>query len=221
VLNTARPVLKADLYNHRMVIILDTDYTKPLKSDIQEPEYSRYLDVNGMIWIIGRQSFDEGTGLIEFNTNGDANRSHSITYRYFNLSSVFAQQELDLHQAEFAGAAAIIPGFPDLAVDTLTVAQCNWARAQGPDTTFYRYSHGLFGVDYLSRRNDDSKTIYKFKAINADTSRFEGFPVAVRWDRGTFKTSYFCFPLYFIQRDQAEIVMQQMLAWFNPRGYEQ
>jgi hypothetical protein len=224
VLNSARPVPKADLYNHRLVIILDTDYTKPLKTDIQESEYSLYLDVNGMIWIIGRQSFNENSagGTIEFNANGDANRFHSIAYRYFNLSSVYAQQELDMHQAEFAGAASIQPGFPDLAVDTLAIAQCNWARpVPGADTVFYRYSHGLFGVDYLSRRNDDSKTIYKFKAVNPDTSRFEGFPVAVRWDKGTFKTSYFCFPLYFIQRDQAEIVMQQMLTWFNPRGYEQ
>jgi hypothetical protein len=216
---TSLPVSKSDLYNHRMVIILDTDFHYPLAREKQENEYSLYMDVNGMIWITGRQSFNEGTngGLIQFGPNGDANRFHAIAYKYFNLTGVYAQQELSLLQAEFVGASSMVGGFPDLAIDTVRTAQSSWVQ----NSTHYDYSHGIPGVDYLMwiSTTDSMQTIYKFNAAGADTSRFQGFPVAVRYDRGTFKTSYFSFPLYFIQADQAQVVFQQMLAWFNPRNY--
>ncbi len=214
-----RAVAKSDLYNHKMVILLDTDYNYPLDTDIQETPYSLYMDVGGMIWLIGRRSFDpSGGGRIDFGINGDRDGKHAIAYRYFNLSGAYSQPTNNFRQAEFAGASALIAGFPDLAVDTLRVAQCNWARISGTDTTYFLYSHGLIGVDNLNRLGD-SETIYKYTAVNPDTSRFHNFPVATRYNRGTFKTSYFAFPLYFIQTEQAQEVVNQMLAWFDPRNY--
>lgn len=219
--SSALPVPKGDLYSHRMVIILDTDFNYTLRSDIQEAAYSLYMDVGGMLWLVGRRSFDEspGTGLLEFGPSGDINKQHVMAYKYFNLDGVYSQPPGNFRQAEFAGATSIMTGFPDLSIDTARVAQGNWARAVGTDTTFFLYSAGLIGVDNLIRLNDNSETIYRYRALNPDTSHFHNFPVAVRYDKGTYKTSYFAFPLYFIQQEQAQAVVNQMLTWFDPRHY--
>ncbi len=208
-------VPKSDLYNHKLVLVLDTDYTSALSDGInqeQETPYARYMDVGGMVWVVGRRSFDTRAGRIDFGVTGD----HNIAYNYFNLSGAFSQSLTNYAQAEFAGAASLVAGFPNIEVDTMKVAQCNWAYITRPpnvDTLIFNYSHGLIGVDYLMRR-DNSETIYKYIAINPDTSAFHNFPVAVRYDKGTYKTSYFAFPLYFIQRDQAMEVGMRMLEWF-------
>jgi hypothetical protein len=222
--SSALPVPKSALYNHKMVIILDTDFNYALDNDAQETPYSLYMDVGGMIWDIGRRSFDASSGgLLEFGPSGDREKKHAIAYNYFNLGAVYSQP-INYAQAEFAGASSLIQGFPDLSVDTIKVKACSWARIKidpphPPETTYFNYSQALIGVDNVIRRNDNSESIYKYRAINPDTSRFQDFPVAVRFDRGTFKTAYFAFPLYFIQRDQAQSAMIEMLAWFNPRHY--
>jgi hypothetical protein len=206
-------VNKSDLYNHRLVIILDTDMTKPLVEAPnlkQESPYSEYMDVGGMVWLIGRRSFD---GAFGGTINFGPTSGHTIAYSYFDLSSAYSQSMTAYNQAEFTGARSIINGFPDLSVDPAKIAMSDWYVVRNGETTFYNYTDGLIGVDYLSRL-DNSETIYKFVAINPDTSRFHNFPVGVRYDRGTFKTSYFTFPLFFIQRDEAMTVTREMLDWF-------
>lgn len=206
-------VSKASLYNHKLVIILDTDWTKALVESPtikQESPYAAYMDIGGMVWLVGRRTFDGATGgPINFGPSGN----HTIAYNYFNLSAEFSPPTTNYRQAEFAGANSLVDGFPNLVIDTVRVSYCNWALAVGGDTTYYRYSQGLIGVDYLVRLGQ-SETIYKYSAINPDTSGFHNFPVAIRYDRGTYKTSYFCFPLYFIQQDQAMEVTRRMLNWF-------
>jgi hypothetical protein len=198
---------KSDLYNHRLVIALDTDWSVSLSDGpgrMQETPYMKYLDVGGMLWLIGRRSFEQASeaGRREFGLS-----THPLAYTYFNLSAVITQA-VDFAQAEFAGATpnqTDFPNLPDLPVDTVRVHQTSY----GP----FQYWHGLFGVDHLIRFND-SQTLYTFRAVYPDTSQFHSFPVAIRWDKGTWKTSYFAFPLYFIQTEQAMAITQQMLGWF-------
>ena len=62
---------------------------------------------------------------------------------------------------------------------------------------------------------NNSETIYKFNSLYPDTSRYHYFPVAIRKEvPGSYKTAYFCFPLYFIKTDQAQAVTRKMLEWF-------
>ncbi len=233
-------VEKSDLYNHRLVIVIDMDMINPLSDGVnkkQETPYGDYMEIGGMVWIIGRRSFDKlgSGGVFNFGPSSE----HSIAYNYFDLSAAVSQNIVIYDQAEFVGAYPLIGGFPDLNVDTLRVAQTSWVTRiniivefdttiVGPDTiitpdtvawdtsAIHLYSKALMGVDYLSRMGN-SETIYKFSAINPDTSAYNNFPVAVRWDRGTFKSSYFCFPLYFIKYDQAMEVSRIMLDWFFDR----
>jgi hypothetical protein len=209
-------VTKSDLYNHRLVIIIDTDMLNPLAENAsikQITPYCDYMDVGGMVWVIGRRSFDERPqgGTYEFGATG----KYSIAYNYFDLSSAYSPSFVswdDYHQAEFVGASPLISGFPSLSIDPAKTALGNWNF----QSYSYDYSNGLNGVEYISRFNL-SQTIYRFVAINPDTSRFHNFPVAVRYDRGTFKTAYFAFPLFFIQHDQAMAVSRLMLDWFFDR----
>ncbi len=199
---------KADLYNHELVIVVDTDWAFPFKFDPgrdQHAAYAKYLDVGGMMWVVGRRTFQDlgEIGLVPFALN-DPDRT--LPNGYFNLSGAFGQSTRIPTQAEFAGATGVAEGFPNIMVDTIRVAQTSNAS--------YQYSQGLFGVSYLIRKNS-SETIYKFNSLYPDTSRFHNFPVAVRYEvPGSFKTSIFSFPLYFIQTDQAEIITRNMLNWF-------
>jgi hypothetical protein len=79
---------------------------------------------------------------------------------------------------------------------------------------------GPFTFDALARvehliRFSTSEPLYVFVSNDQfSDSTFHGFPVAIRYETATFKTSYFSFPLFFIKYDQASNVADQMLAWF-------
>ena len=206
---------KADLYNHKLVIAVDGDWERPLLNaraarQAQQDAYGLYLNVGGMLWLMGRRTFEGQElrmGRKDFGVNDDNN---PLPYTYLNLSAEFAGPAPGAYRfAEFVGATAIISGFPDLETDTLHVSQTSLGG--------YRYSRALLGVNYAIRMNE-SEPLYKYVAINPDTSQFHNFPVAIRYDSGSFKTSYFTFPLYFIQTDQAIEVTRQMLQWFFPNG---
>jgi hypothetical protein len=196
---------KADLYNHRLIIVISNDWTRPMKTESsvnQEDPYGQYLDVGGMLWVIGRRAFlqriDQGT------INFGATNQPFVT-KYLNLSSVYADSMRNPRQAEFTGAQALIAGFPDVSVEPTRIAQTS--------NNHYSFTNTLRGVEFLTRL-DNSETIYMYSAINPDTSGFNNFPVAIRYDKGTFKTSYFSFPLYFINTDNAVAVTRAMLDWY-------
>ena len=198
------PVEKVDLYNHRLVIVLDTDWTHPLKNispDLQEDPYSLYMNVGGRIWVIGRKSFEGNVaGRNDFGTT-----NHPFALNFFNLSATFAENLAVPTQAEFTGASSLLPNFPDMRTAPERVGQTS-----NPRNT---YTNALRAVGYLIRM-PESETIYKFQSIGPDTSAFHNFPVAIRYDVGTYKSSYFCFPLYFMNTHDAVQVTDLMLDWF-------
>jgi len=201
--------LKSDLYDHELVIVLDTDWRNLLQNQAggheQQGAYAKYLNVGGKLWVIGRRSFLALSDAGRKDFALDAN-DNPLPVRYLNLSAEYALPVTSFRSAEFSGAFGAMEGFPNIDVDTFRVAHTS--------TAAYRYSQALLHVDYLIRL-DESETIYKFKSLYPDTSRFHNFPTAIRYEvPGSFKTSYFSFPLYFIQTDQAELVTRKMLEWF-------
>jgi len=190
------------LYNYRLVIVSDIDYTVKL-STTQQEQYADYLNVGGMLWITGRRSFVSSSidSLVEFGSTSE----DILPYSYLDLSSTYEATLLLRDAAEFSGANPIISGFPILEVDTLRVSYTSWPANH--------YAEALLGVGF-SVRNENSETIYTYNSIFPNSSSFHGFPVATRYDSGVFKTSYFSFPLYFIKEPQAFLAMEEMLTWF-------
>jgi len=213
---------KSVLYNYRMVIIDNIDWSGPIA---QNPEgvFARYLDVGGKLWVNGRSCFatiSNEEGRLDYGPND----THPLAYTYMDLSAAFypdGEKQIDsttwVFSAEFVGASPALQNFPILEIDTLKVFATSWAHS---DTVRYpgrKYDfRALSKVEYLMR-NFNSQTIYTFSAINPDTSNFHGFPVAIRNENAVFKTSYFSFPLFFIKYDQAKVVATDMIDWFLDR----
>lgn len=189
------------LFNYRMVIALDTDLGSQVSTE-QQDQYAAYLDVGGMIWVIGRRSFATPSqrGRVDYGpSEGDI-----LPFQYLDMSAAYVS-DLSNFEAEFSGANPIVTGFPTLSVDTLRVSYTSWI--------LNHYAEALLGVDFTIRYSS-SQTLYVFRSLYPDTSSFHGFPVAVRYDGGVFKSSYFSFPLYFFDDASTAEVSRQMLGWF-------
>jgi hypothetical protein len=200
---------KSVLANYKLVIVINMDRIDPLSPE-QDSVYCEYLNVGGKLWVLGRRTFVErrnnAGGRVEFGPSG----TYRLPYNYLDLSAIYADMAAPPHPAaEFIGASSLMPELPDLQVDTLRVSYTS------VDTLnfHYHFAQALRCVDFVERIGN-SDVLYNFNSIYPDTSRFNGFPVAMRYNAGSFKTAYFTFPLYFIQTDQAEAVTQRMLEWF-------
>src|SRR4030066_1640400 len=56
---------KAYLYNHRLVIVIDNDWSRQFRTESQlnqETPYGQYLDVGGQVWVMGRGGWGVWTG---------------------------------------------------------------------------------------------------------------------------------------------------------------
>ncbi len=190
------------LYNYRMVIVDDIDWNGNIIG--VEDELSLYLDVGGKLWVTGRFSFSNvpnQTGRVDYGLDDE---DHPLPYTYMGLSFAYFPPS-SLTFAEFEGARQIVTDFPYLNVDTLKI---QGLHSPGD------FNYALPRVEYLSKRIE-AQTLFVFEAIDPDSpGTFHGFPVAIRHETNTFKTSYFSFPLFFIQYDQASQVADQMLSWF-------
>jgi hypothetical protein len=190
------------LYNYRMVIVDDIDWNGNITG--VEDELSLYLDVGGKLWVTGRFSFSNvsnQTGRVDYGLDDE---DHPLPYTYMGLSFAYFPPS-SLTFAEFKGARQIVTGFPNLSVDTLKI---QGLHSPGD------FDYALPRVEYLSKRIE-AQTLFLFEAIDPySPGTFHGFPVAIRNETATFKTSYFSFPLFFIQYNQASQVVDQMLTWF-------
>lgn len=191
------------LYNYRMLIVDDIDYREKLDAD-PETTFLEYLSVGGKIWVIGRFSYATvggQTGRLDY---GLIDTAHPMALTYMDLSA--ARFPINsLSYAEFIGARPILTGMPTLEIDTFLVQQTNF----GPFTF-----DALARVEHLIRFST-SEPLFVFVSNDPNSvGTFHGFPVAIRYETATFKTSYFSFPLFFIKYDQASNVADQMLAWF-------
>jgi hypothetical protein len=189
------------LYNYRMVIVDDFDWNAKIGATIEEA-LSLYLNVGGKLWINGRFSFSDVSnqeGRVDYGLN---DVDHPLPYPYLGISFAYFPPAV-LTFSEFEGARPIFAGLPTLSVDTLII--------QGLAGNF---DYALPRVEYVSTVIG-AQTLYAFDSIDPSApGTFEGFPVAIRYETATFKSSYFSFPLFSIEYDQASEVANQMLDWF-------
>jgi hypothetical protein len=197
-----------DFYLYRMVIIDDIDWTVDIGNTTQEA-FIDYLNAGGSIWVIGRMSFynsNQFAGRYEY----ESNEAEPMVFNFFGLEAAFFPPS-DFTFAEFVGANAVgnsITGLPDLSVDPLKIDALN-------DFPGGEYT-ALPKVEFLILSSDfDVETVYQFVSDNPGaTGSFHQFPVGVRWATPTFKSSYFSFPLFFMEYDEAAETFDDMLQWF-------
>jgi hypothetical protein len=111
---------------------------------------------------------------------------------------------------QFVGARSGVPEYPDLDADTIKVN-----RSIDPVFPLVAPLNGkLPGIGCFIPR-DWQETIYTFRSAYPETSSFEDMPVAIRHLGADHQVIFFCFPLYFIQEDQATQLLHQALADFG------
>jgi hypothetical protein len=194
------------------VCILHCEELRPscdLFDDSCETILKHYLKAGGKLIIEGRQGLLNGMlggfqGCLEidpFSLWGE------FEYGWLRLDTVCLDPFTPADTTwEFIGARSELPDYPDLDVDTSRVNS-----SIDPEWLHHRLSGKLPGIGYIIPR-DWQETIYTFHSAYSDTSSLEGMPVAIRHLGADHQVIFFCFPLYFIQEDQATQLLHQALA---------
>jgi hypothetical protein len=201
------PIPVAVLAKFRMVIVDNLDFSKPdLKDPISTNDYCKafadYLAIGGKIWVIGRQAFST---LATSSTPATEQFSpQTLAYQYFDLDGANYGPINSTTVAEFRMAKSINPLFESIGIDSL---KCSYIR-----------QFGISKVDVVERHSALSQTLLTYGSVNPDTSAYEDYPIAVRYEPAShlYKTAYFSFPLYLMDNSDGKVqhVFDVMLAWF-------
>jgi len=182
-----KPVL-ADFGPYSTVAWFADDYTTLLASGAVN-DMKSYLDAGGKLWLAGWKPTGDVMGIAAY---PDDFISGNILYDNLKISHAELSSTVDSFKTAMG-----LRGYPDIAVDTLKYPSTIWGK------TFRSIEAltPLAGAD----------TIYVMDMKN-NGSPFEGRACAVR-DSG--KTVFFGFPLYFMDKDQAKLAAQRMMAEFG------
>jgi len=188
------------------VVIVHSEDNRGNRSlgNIADSTYSvlkEYLNYGGKVIIEGRRNLSAGNdGDWEIREFFPGN----IPYNYLKVKSAYVPvwSPGDYRSEEFIGAFSQVPGYPDLQVDSLRVAQCASGLELGGKVPGVGYLDSLMAGD----------TIYTFHSAYYDTSASEGKPVAFRYFGDDHEVIFFDFPLYFIQEPQATELLHKALS---------
>lgn len=202
----------------------------------------KYMNGGGSVWGLGRDDLldldgpgsgiDDRLSLVSYN---DFDPSIGVAFFYFGIDAmvsdhhvneVIAEERTHVSNEQFVGADTLlnsqtdprakVPGLPTLDVDTLVTKAYIRSRFRiRPDSLLYPDSlyRRMPGVNTFQRAVR-SQPLYLYRSAFSDTSKLNGQVVAVRSDRGSFKTAQFGFSLYGIQKCQAVFLTRKMLEWF-------
>ncbi len=158
--------------------------------DTVNTEIVNYLNNGGWMWIMGNDIiYDMYGGAPDTFQVGD------VLYDYFGLQSYDAQSKKD------DGGS----GVPRL----LRVSGQDVATA--PDTIRWKYS-GLYYVDGCTPR-EGAQAVYN---MDGDGYPLAGYPTAIYFDNGTFKTLGTYFDAYYIKPDEDRVTLfESVLDYFS------
>jgi hypothetical protein len=186
-----------------------------LFDDSCETILKHYLRAGGKLIIEGRDAFFAWLGLSgEWNDLGPYWWC-DFPYNWLRMDAVYRDRFTPMDTTwEFVGARSQLPEYPNLDIDTSRVNS-------SIDPALLQLHGKLPGIGYVIPR-DWQETIYTFHSAYSDTSSLEGMPVAIRHLGPDHQVIFFCFPLYFIQEDQATQLLHQALADLGvcPTGVE-
>jgi hypothetical protein len=177
-----------------------------LFDDSCEAILKHYLRAGGKLIIEGREGLLSGMLALFYGCHGLAHEG--FEYNWLRLDTLCLYPFTPAYPTwQFVGAKAQLPEYPDLDVDTIRVN-----RSIDPVFPLVAPLNGkLPGIGCFIPR-DWREVIYTFHSAYSDTSSSEGMPVAIRHLGADHQVIFFCFPLYFIQEDQATQLLHQALA---------
>jgi len=183
-----KPIL-ADFGPYSTVAWFADDYTTILASGAVN-DLKDYLGAGGKLWYAGWKP----SGNIHNTTSYPADyTSEDVSYDQFKITHAELSGAADSFQAAIG-----FRGYPDIAVDTLKYpASTLWGKTM-------RYIETLTPMA-------GADTIYVMGLKNEGSS-FEGRACAVR-DSG--KTVFFGFPMYFMDKEQAKLAAEKVMAEFG------
>ncbi len=224
---SATPPDVTELVKHEMLLILNDDWFAQV-GDSSIVWYIEYLNVTGKVLVLGRHTFctltrgsiDPLTEVIFGFDNGD-NFAGNFAADYFDLySATYPGFTVGKYNQELTGAISVHSDFPDLSIDTLKAIEI----AEG----WYEENNKYLPAVELLARGANSETIYNFQSYQPQISSFHGWPIATRAlitiggttvggmsERTAFQTSYFSFPLFYVEYDGAVEAMREMLEWYG------
>lgn len=183
-----KPVL-ADFGPYSTVVWFADDYTTMLASGAVN-DLKDYLGAGGKLWYAGWKP----SGNIHNTTSYPADyTSGDVSYDQFKITHTELSGAADSFQAAIG-----LRGYPDIAIDTLKYPG---STLWGKTMRYIETLTPLAGAD----------TIYVMGMKN-EGSPFEGRACAVR-DSG--KTVFFGFPMYFMDKEQAKLAAEKLMAEFG------
>ncbi|MGB2768211.1 MAG: T9SS type A sorting domain-containing protein [Candidatus Zixiibacteriota bacterium] len=190
----------------------------PLLDENSQVVLRNYLRSGGKLIIEGRSGLLRDLGIFYY---GCLELTTYLSwfefeYDYLRLEVVCSDPSIPPSDigCQFVGARSELAGYPDLDVDTTRVNA-------SMDSASYQLDGKLPGISYVIPQ-DWREVVYSYHSAYPDTSSYEGMPVAIRHLGPDHQVIFFCFPLYFIQEDQATQLLHQALADLGmyPTGFE-
>ncbi|MCK4384804.1 MAG: T9SS type A sorting domain-containing protein [candidate division Zixibacteria bacterium] len=179
-----------------------------LFDDSCETILKHYLRAGGKLIIEGREALFIGLGIRGARGWHDLGPHWwcDFAYNWLRMDSAYFSCFAPPYpeRNEFVGARSEVPEYPDLDVDTSRVNS-------SIDPAEMQLNGKLPGIGCVIPQ-DWQETIYTFNSAYSDYSPLQGMPVAIRHLGADHQVIFFCFPLYFIQEDQATQLLHQALA---------
>jgi hypothetical protein len=188
---TQKPIL-ADLGPYSAVVWLADDYVTMLASGAMN-DIRSYLGYGGKVWFAG---WKPSQNIRNSTLYPDSFETGEVMYDCFGIGKVELSGSSDSVK-QLIG----LSGYPDIAVDTLKYPSSVWGKT-------FRSVEAVVPAGEFD-------TIYSIDLKN-NGSAFEGRACAVR-DSG--RVVYFGFPVYFMDREDARLAAQRVMAEFGePNG---
>ncbi len=192
--NTTQRPLLADLVPFSTVLWHGDDYTELMASG-STADLRTYLDFGGNLWLTGWKM---------------AGNIRGITSYPFTLpDTAFLRSYLKIEAVDQSGnndsfrLASGLLGYPGVAVDTLKVPVPSWGKTM-------RWIEA-----YTPAAGGEAVYLMDMKNLS---SPFQGSVCGLRYLGPTYRTAVFGFPLLFMDRDQARLAAQRVMADFGETG---
>lgn len=225
------------LARHRLLIYSHEDMDVPVSAGNIDQVLAQYLDVGGMVWLIDRIPFMQGTEvgggarIVDFTMFYPDFRGR-WPIDYFNIEGIWFPSwrsglnviaSLVKSNDEFIGGT-LEPNFPslpsrlDIDEERLDSSYVRVFRTALASQSPPKYIDGVPGVPF-ALRGSQARTVYRFRSWRPEQNNADGAVVMTRFvgpsrSNPKFKTAWLGCPLYFLQEDQVEHLIEGMLRWF-------